>query len=278
MLEEFSSSWSLFYWSFLAGWLACLCLSLCGVIVIAKRQVFLGAALSQSAILGIALSLVLEVSDLTGIDNEIISHSFAVLVALGGAWIIFFLARRYRAQAEISALVFLTSASGAILLVSKSPHGTEEVHAMTASSLIGATPLDVFILAIAFLVLLSLGIWKKRELGLFLIDYETAGAVGIPVEKWDFVCAIVIGLVVGFCLKVAGFLFTFGFLIIPLLTAREISKSIGILPLVSMILGFLVCTISFLLSISYDFPPAQVAVFLLCLLWFLAMAWRKIML
>ena len=55
--ESFLASWRLFRYSYLVGWLVGLLLSLVGVIVVARDQVFIGAAVSQASTLGIALAL-----------------------------------------------------------------------------------------------------------------------------------------------------------------------------------------------------------------------------
>jgi len=276
MLEEILSSWELFHLSFLAGWLSCLCLSLAGILVVAKRQVFLGAALSQASIFGISLVLVLEAVEFFGLDEEMISHGAAVLFSLLGAGLVYFLARKGRSHNEICSLIFLLCASGAILLVSGSPHGTDEVHSMMASSLLGATDHDVWILVGTFAVLLILGFWKYRELGLFLIDSQTASAVGLSLRLWDFGSAAVVGFVVGFCLKVTGLLFTFGYLVLPVLAGRELIKRLSLLPMMSCLIAFSTCTLAYLITVVKDLPPAQVAVFLLCLCWLGTMGIRGI--
>lgn len=278
MIEEFISSWELFHLSFLAGWFSSLCLPLAGMLLVAKRQVFLGAALSQASIFGISFILVLDIMEFGGLDQEMISHGASVLFSLLGALLVFQLARKNRTHNEISSLVFLFCASSAILLVSGSPHGTEEVHAITASTLLGATSHDVWILLATLLGLVGIILRKKREIGLYLLDSDTAGAVGLNLKRWDLYSAAAVGFVVGFCLKVTGFLFVFGFLILPVLSAREIIKRFWALPMTSCLISFTACTLAYFISVYHDLPPAQVAVFSLCLFWFLAMAWRKMML
>ena len=270
MIAEFLDSWDLFYLSFLAGWLSALCLPLAGVLVIGRRQVFLGASLAQSSIFGIALILFLEGMGILKIDPHLASHSASIIFSVLGALLIFSLAHRGRTHNEVSALLFLFCSSGAVLLVSGSPHGTEEVHALTVSTLLGASRLDVWTLFIILVVLVSPFLWKNKELGLYLLDPETAGACGLRVGLRDLGSAVVIGAVVGFCLKVTGFLFVFAFLVLPVLAAREWVLRFRFLPVLSCVISLLCCSMAFLLSVNWDLPPAQVAVFILSLSWFLS--------
>ena len=57
MIEDFLNSWSLFQDSYLVGWLVLVLLAIVGVIVVARDQIFIGAAVSQASTLGIALAM-----------------------------------------------------------------------------------------------------------------------------------------------------------------------------------------------------------------------------
>ena len=60
MIARFLASWALFSQAYMTAWLIALLLSLIGVLVVARDQIFLGAAISQAATLGIAVALVLS--------------------------------------------------------------------------------------------------------------------------------------------------------------------------------------------------------------------------
>ena len=51
------ASWGLFHNTYLVGWLIGFLLALVGVLVVARDQIFIGAAVSQASTLGIALAL-----------------------------------------------------------------------------------------------------------------------------------------------------------------------------------------------------------------------------
>ena len=57
MIGEFLASWPLFHHAYLAGWLIGVLLALAGVVVVARNQTFIGAAVAQASTLGIALRL-----------------------------------------------------------------------------------------------------------------------------------------------------------------------------------------------------------------------------
>ena len=90
MITRFLASWALFSHAYITAWLIGILLSLVGVLVVARDQIFLGAAVSQAATLGIAVAMVL--GDLLSGDHlawlrsdsalSVIAVSFAVLAAL----------------------------------------------------------------------------------------------------------------------------------------------------------------------------------------------------
>jgi hypothetical protein len=57
VIQEFVASWPLFQNTYLVGWLIALLLALVGVLVVARDQIFIGAAVSQASTLGVALAL-----------------------------------------------------------------------------------------------------------------------------------------------------------------------------------------------------------------------------
>ena len=59
MITRFLASWALFSHAYITAWLIGILLSLVGVLVVARDQIFLGAAVAQAATLGIAVAMVL---------------------------------------------------------------------------------------------------------------------------------------------------------------------------------------------------------------------------
>ncbi|MGH7806132.1 MAG: metal ABC transporter permease, partial [Candidatus Binatia bacterium] len=137
MIDSFLDSWPLFHQSYLAGWLIAALLALVGVVVVARDQIFLGAAVSQASTLGIAIGMYLAA---LGPDTELVERdpwilsAVAVLFAIGAA---LSSAAAKRASGDtyesITGWVFLASSSLSILVVAQSPHGLEEVHRLLSS-------------------------------------------------------------------------------------------------------------------------------------------------
>src|SRR5215213_7047601 len=152
MIDSFISSWDLFHNTYLAGWLIGLALSVVGVLVVAKDQIFIGAAVSQASALGVALAMwagtAMGGSAAHWLDSDSALSFMAVLFSVVAALVTSFAGSRIRESHEaITGWIFLLAASVSVLILSHSPHGLEEVQRLISSSIIGATATDVTVLS-----------------------------------------------------------------------------------------------------------------------------------
>ena len=275
MIKEFLDSWDLFQNAYLSGWLIGVALSLVGVLVVARDQIFIGAAITQASTLGIAVSLWLQTTLgpslpwLAGDETApVLAVVFSILAALltsrGGSG-------GRESHEAITGWVFLACASLALLVVANSPHGLEEIQRLLSSSLIGATSSDVWAFGILAAVTAGFVACFRQRLLLFALDPEMAGAVGMRVGLWSTGSAIWLGLLVGFSIHVSGMLYTFGTLVLPALIAKNLCREVGPLFLVAPLVAAGAGVTGFVLANHYDFAQAQMTVALLAGL--LALAW-----
>jgi ABC-type Mn2+/Zn2+ transport system permease subunit len=277
MIDAFFSSWPLFHNTYLSGWLIGIVLSLIGVLIVARDQIFIGAAVSQASLLGIAVAILLG-SWLTlderhwvrsDVFHAIVGGAFSVVAAL-------FTARGspsagWESHEALTGWIFLLSVSFSILLMSHSPHGLEEVHRLLSSTLIGATRADVWIFA-SMTVVTTVTLWYYyRPALLIVMDREMAQAVGLRVGWWDTLFSIWLGTVIGFSIHVAGVIYTFASLVLPALIAKNLSQEVRSMFFISPLVASTTGIFSFMLANYYDYPPGQMATAVLCFV--LVVAW-----
>ena len=276
MIQEFVTSWSLFHDSYLAGWLIALTLPLLGVLVVARDQIFVGAAASQASLLGIAFALrLLAALGLTSVG--VVSTHALVDVAAGGFAVLAVLltsaggGRRTDSHESITGFVFLASASSAVLLMAHSPHGMEEINRLVASTIIGATPRDVALFLLLAGASIACVARYRSELLLLVMDAEMAEAVGLRVKLWNAAIAVWLGIAVGLSNRVAGAIFTFGCLVLPALAARSLCREVRAMFVVAPVLGLSSAVVAFVFAHGLDYPPGQTTAFVQCAI--LAGAW-----
>lgn len=267
MIDEFLSSWDLFHNAYLAGFILSVLLSLVGVIVVARDQIFLGAALAEASTLGVAVGLWLTDHELLRlpdwVSEDLIHSLLAVVFSILAAWLTTRTGREGASEA-ITGWVFLLAGSLSILFVSHSPHGMEEVHRLIASSIIGSSTAEVVLFGAVTAAVFAAMFRHRRRILLILTDVEMAQAVGLRVGTWSFLLSTLLGLTVGLALRASGLLFTFGCLILPTLAARSLARSARPIFWLSPAIGLGVTVASFVLANHYDHPPGQMTAALLC--------------
>ncbi len=275
MIDSFFSSWELFHNVYLAGWLIGLVLSLLGVLVVAKDQIFIGAAVSQASGLGVALAMwvgaSVGASHHDWVQSEWFLSAMAVTFSIAAAVITSQTGRGRESQEAITGWVFLTASSFSILIVSKTPHGLDEIQRLVSSSIIGATATDVWTFAALAVTTVVALVFANRRLLLLTVDQAMAAATGMRTGLWSAAYACWLGLTIGLAIPVSGMLYAFGFLVLPALIAkhwcREVRPMFVISPLIALVSGLF----AFVFANHYDFPPGQMAVALLVSL--LAATW-----
>ena len=276
MIADFADSWLLFHDAYLSGWLIGILLSLMGVLIVARDQVFIGAAISQASLLGIAVGIALG-SATPGPSSWWHSEMFHSM--MGGVFAVLaaFLTtharlRTYKETHEaITGWVFIGSGSSAILLLAHSPHGLEEVTKLLSSTIIGAREFDVWVFGIMTLLTIIFLTYNYRAVLLLVLDFEMAQAVGMRTALWNSLLSVWLGLAIGFAIHVAGVIFAFAHLVLPPLIAKHIGATARSLFIIAPCVSVLSNVCAFLLANHYDYPLGQMAAAILSLV--LALTW-----
>jgi ABC-type Mn2+/Zn2+ transport system permease subunit len=269
VIDSFLASWPLFHDVYISGALIAMLLSLVGIAVVARDQIFLGAAVSQASLLGIAVGIWIDgmtigtawewmASDTT---HSVMGGVFAVTGSLAVAAA----SSKLRETREaLTGWLFLAGSSLSVLIVANSPHGMAEVNRLLSSTIIGAGDFDVAIFVTLLAVTVAVLALRLRPLMLLLTDAQTAQALGIAVARWDHALAVWLGLSVAWSIHVSGMIFTFGCLVLPGLIAKSLVREVRSLFFVAPLVALVTAVVAFVVANDRDLPPGQVTVALLC--------------
>tara|TARA_Y100000589_G_scaffold313431_1_gene334758 strand:+ start:57 stop:893 length:837 start_codon:yes stop_codon:yes gene_type:complete len=256
MIAEFIESWSLFSSTYISAILIGISLSMIGVIVVARGNVFVAAALAQASILGVALSLFF------GFGQPVVS---AVLCSVFASLLV---ARKHQTgdgstSEEMTGWIFLASGSLSVLLLARMPYGLKEIQVLFSSSIIGAGSTDIGVFSVLLFLFVGFLVLRMRRLTLYLSDPVMASAVGANIFLWSAAIAISLGLATGLAIRSSGMLFTFGCLILPAQMAKVLCRDISGMFLVSPVMALVCVVLGLMLGNSFDLPPAQTIVALM---------------
>ena len=256
MIGEFIDSWSLFYRTYISALLIGASLSLMGVVVVARGNVFVAAAVSQASVLGVALSLFFRLGQ---------PALTAVFCSVGAS----LLAARQRPEGghatseELTGWIFLASGSLSVLLLARMPYGLKEIQSLFSSSIIGAGSADIVVFGIFVILFAGFLAFRLRRLTLYLSDPVMAAAVGANIVIWSIVLSTVLGLATGLAIRSSGMLFTFGCLILPAQMAKNLCRDIPPMFLTAPLMALSCVLLGLMSGNHYDLPPAQTIVALM---------------
>lgn len=279
MIDAFAASWPLFADAYLAGWLIAFLLGLLGIAVVTRDQIFLGAAVSQASVLGIAVAV--SVGGLPALAtcewcNDDWTHTLAGgAFAIAGALITATATPRRETHESLTGWVFLTASCFAVLLLANSPHGMDEINRLLASTIIGATTFDVALFALLAAAAVAAVAQWHAPLRLVLMDREMASAVGVDVAAWERALAVALGLSLGLAIHVSGVVFSFGCLVLPALIAKHLCREVRQMLWVSPIVALAAAVAGFVVANDRDLPPGQAVVAVLCVALVVAWAMRR---
>ena len=268
-MKNFLESWSLFADSYLLGWSLSIFLPLLGVLVVLRRQVFVAMAISQTSILGMAITLPLSAHSLHyhGLPEWLSWLTVLGFSLLGSCLCLKPLKWSSEAREMATVTLFILSTVSTFLVLSQAPLGMKEIQQYFSSSLISSQAWEWW--TTFFFALLMFLFWFKFHRAILLIctEPETAKVMGWSVLRWELILSSVIGLGLGWSIHLSGWLFTFGGLILPVYIARKVSTRFIHLIWLAPLLGLILNILAYISAHDLNIPFSQAAVALLGVAW-----------
>ncbi len=222
-----------------------------GIHVLARGVIFVDLALAQIAAFGGVVAL------LVGYESESpASFGFSLLFTVLGAAL--FSIARFREeripQEAIIGILYAVASALAILVLSKSPHGREEMESMLVGSILFVTWPEIFKTGAIYLAVgLFHYIFRERFL-LISQDVEEARRRGWSIRFWDFLFYLSFGVVVTRSVHIAGVLLVFTYFVVPTVCAMLFAHGLRQRLFLGWGIGFVASVLGLLLSLKMDLP------------------------
>jgi ABC-type Mn2+/Zn2+ transport system permease subunit len=269
--------WNTVYMSLLIG-LTC---PLVGVYLVLRRLVFMGVALPQISSCGIAFAFALEswglIHHAEGGEHTL-AFAGSSLFTLTAILVFSILERRGRGFIEGAiGMAYVLAGAWSILLLVKNPYGEHGLLDRLKGEIIAVSNGDLAGTAAAFaIVIVALFIFQK-EFMLVSFDREMAITLKKNVLLWDGMLFLVIGLTISMAVLSVGPLVTFGFLLIPPVTAHLFARNMRQFALAAAGIGGLSALVGFYFAYRWDIPVGPVDVALLGFVYGLVLPGKKIL-
>jgi ABC-type Mn2+/Zn2+ transport system permease subunit len=227
---------------------------------------FLGVALPQVSAAGIAAAFFLygvfvgPHTALAGGERQLaIAGSATFTVAATLVLAILERRGRERVEARIGA-TYAIAAAATMLLLAKDPHGDAEIVGLLKGDILATTSASLQVMLVTFGAAVLVLFAFRKELLLVSFDRDLALVFGKRAGLWDIVLYVVIAVVISLGVMAAGPMATFGFLVVPPLAMRQITRRMVTFSVGSALLGAATAFAGFYCAYRYDVPlaPAEV--------------------
>lgn len=193
-----------------------------GLHIVRRGVIFVDLALAQTAALGTCVAM------LAGYDlHDWQNFAFSLTFTLTGAVVLTFTRGRDQRvpQEALIGVVYVVSAATAILALSKSAGGHEELQRSMVGELLVVPPIEVIKTIGLYLALGAAHFMFRKRFLAISADPAQAEAGGVNVRWWDFVFYMFFGLAVTSFVHIGGVLLVFSYLVVPAICATYLSDS-----------------------------------------------------
>jgi len=215
-----------------------------GCFIVWRRMSYFGDTMAHSALLGVALSLLLSVNVTLGV--------FIVAALVAGALLLL----QRRATLSTDALLGILSHSAlAIGLVVAFLSGIRvDLMGFLFGDILAVSQLDIGVIygGGAIIVAIIVALW--RPLLAATVNAELAEAEGMRPEVTRVIFMLLLASVIAIAMKIVGVLLITAMLVIPPATARRISPSPEIMALIASVAGVIAVIAGLYASLAYDTP------------------------
>ena len=222
-------------------------LAILGNFLLWKKMNFLGDSVSHSAILGVALAAIFNVSSIIAITVVCFVFSFMIV----------YIKKRTLIDAQ-SLMVVNTQISLClgVFLIYIFKVNTSIANSFFLGNLLGIKLEDfIYIIFIAAIVLIYLIVYYKKLL-IICIDENTARAEGIVIWYHDFLFSFLLSMVIAMAMKLIGIMIVPAILILPALIADKMFNSIKKTIIFSITIAMFGIILGIFLSIFINVPAS----------------------
>jgi zinc transport system permease protein len=238
--------------------------SILGPFLVLRRLSVLGDGLAHVAFAGIAIGLLLG-------TNPIIS---AIIVTAIASLLIMLLIKKIPGDAATAILMAFGLSVALIILGFAKSLNADLLSYLFGSILTMSTTDIVIILGVLVLTLLFIFVLYKK-LVFLTFNEELARLRGVRSELLSAIIAVLASLAVVVGMRAVGILLVSAMLVIPTVTALQLSSSFFGTLIISSIVNVIAVILGIMIAFALDLPPGGVIVLLLCVTFVVSFFARK---
>jgi len=249
--EQFQASFDLFRDPVLCALIAGGVLGFLSVYVVLRRMVFVSAAVTHSAGLGVALAFFAEIHLGMHVDPMVGAVGLSLLATL---LLMVDPARLRISRESMLGLAFAFAGGASVLVGDRIAQEAHDIQGILFGTAVLVTEEQLSAVSFVGAVVLLIHLWWFR--GLTFASFDRVGALvqGLPVRLLDAVLMISIGIMVGVSARALGALPVFAFSTLSAIAALVLDLRLGWTFLLATLAGCISGVGGYLFAFFYDFP------------------------
>lgn len=221
--HDLREGWELFRDPIYSAGVAGAVLGFLGVYIVLRRMVFVSAAVTQAAGLGVAL-MFLASAHVAFVGTFDPAYGAVLLSVIVAAMLAYDPERLGLSREALLGTVFVFCSAAAIVIQSKIPQGAHDIRAIIFGTGVLVMPEDFSRLWKSGLVIMLLHIWWFRGFTFASFDRVTARVQKVPVLLLDLALLLTVGWMVGVSARALGALPTFALSVLPAAAAVLVGR------------------------------------------------------
>ena len=216
-----------------------------GCFVVWRRMAYFGEATAHAALLGIALSLAVEIPIFTG----------TLLAAMLMAWVVSQLSGRELASDTLLGVSAHAGLAVGLVVASFLSGVRIDLMAYLFGDILAVNLIDLFIIWFGVILGLALIYWRWTPMLIATLNEEIAYSKGINPKREKLFLTLALAITVAVSIKVVGLLLISALLIIPAAAARNISQTPETMVITTAIIGVISTVSGLQFSYFFNSPP-----------------------
>ena len=253
-ISQFFDAWILFADAVMAGTLMGCTLGLLGTYVIIRHLVFLSAALSQAASLGVALSFYVAAA----LSLPAAAASPTLWALLATVVVVFGFARprdtHTASDDEMLGIIYLVGIAGTLAVGTRIVEDLADIQTLLFGTAVAVLPEDLSTIqwSCTAILLLHIMLWR----GFVAVSTDRIGATvrGLPARSLDLLLFTTLATAISVCTEVLGALPAFAFSVLPALAALRLAASVKQALIMAALLGAFSGFAGYLVAFLWELP------------------------
>lgn len=236
-----------------------------GTMIVNKKMAFFSDSLGHSALTGIALGMLLGITDL-----NIAMIIFAIIFAI----VLNFVKNKTTYGADTIISVFSSIAIALGLAILSQTGNFNQYSSYLIGDILSISKTEIMYLGIAFIIIFAVWYFLFNKINSISINSSLAKSKGIKVNLIENVFVIIIAVIVMISIRWIGVLLINSLLILPAASSRNIARNMRQYHLFSIIFALLAGLIGLAISYYNSIPTGPMIVIILGIIYFVTLLFR----